>query len=58
MSNKTQKKFQYNPAKELTESIRRVARWGIDPGATIRYILGSNDVAEGEVVSRLEKHDE
>jgi len=53
-----QKKFRFDSARELVESVRRVAKRGINPGDTIIWVLRSQDVADGEVVSHLSKHHE
>ncbi|MFP3209340.1 MAG: hypothetical protein RXR82_06570 [Nitrososphaeria archaeon] len=59
MNAKAQKKFRVNPAKEIVETILRLARAGIDPGETVDWMLRRRDVHyDGEVVTRLRRHDE
>ena len=61
MKSKTQKKFQVNPAKEIVATMIRLARSGIDPGETVPPIVRRllyRDIGEGEVVTRLRRHDE
>jgi len=59
-SGKAERKFRVNPARELIESVRRVAARGINPGDTIIWVLNRrlSDVGEGEVVSYLKHHEE
>jgi hypothetical protein len=60
-SGKTEK-FRVNPAKEIVATMVRLARSGIDPGETVPPIIHRllyHDVNyEGEVVTRLKRHDE
>jgi hypothetical protein len=57
-------KFKIDPAKEVIAMMVRLARSGIDPGETLpqavrRFLTHSYDVNyDGEVVSRLKRHDE